>query len=131
MAAGLAIGSLGSGCSTSAVSNQSVSVCYRAIPAGRAALHDPQATLVGVHRVPADRVRPHLPPEAQGELGSGNHVAVCAMTFKGTFAPGQVTGAPADEHGDYALVLVSAKRLQLLAAAVLDHPPRGFGGRTL
>lgn len=119
------------GCSTSALSNQSVSVCYRAIPIGKSAIHDTKATLVGVHRVAADRVSPYLPPAARAELGAEDDTSVCAMTFKGSFLPGQVRLAPPDESGDYALVLVKTKNLQLLVAAVLNHPPRGFGGRTV
>jgi hypothetical protein len=119
------------GCSSSLVSNQSVSACYRALPVGRTAIHDTKATLIGIHRVPADRVSPHLPPAARAELGAEDDTSVCAMTFKGTFAEGQVDLAPPDETGDYALVLVTTKRLQLLASAVLNQPPKGFGGRTV
>jgi hypothetical protein len=115
---------------TPGCSRSSVSVCYRAIPVGRSAVHDAKATLVGVHRVPADRVRPHLPPAAQQELTAENDTAVCAMEFKGHFAPGQVDLAPAGESGNYALILVTSKQLQLLASAVLHNPPKGFGGRT-
>ena len=114
------------GCSSS-----SVSVCYRAIPVGKAAIHNPKATLVGVHRVPADRVRAHLPPAAQQELTAENDTAVCAMEFKGHFTPGQVDLAPADESGSYALIVVTSKQLHLLASAVLQNPPKGFGGRTV
>lgn len=129
--AGLVIAVASAGCNTSVVSNQSVSVCYRAIPVGRAAVHDPRAVLLGVHRVPADRVRPHLPASARVELGPNDSTAVCAMAFKGSFAAGQVDLAPGGEQGSYALVIVTAKNLKLLAAAVFTRPPRGFGGRVV
>ncbi|MBV9660496.1 MAG: hypothetical protein JO337_05000, partial [Acidimicrobiales bacterium] len=50
---------LAAGCNgnTPGVSNGSVSACYRAIPAGRSAIHDSKAQLIGVHRVPVETVR--------------------------------------------------------------------------
>jgi hypothetical protein len=120
------------GCSTSpGVSNGSVSVCFRAIPVGRGALNDPSAKLIGVHRVPVDKVRSHLPPSAESELAAEDDTAVCAMAFRGSFAAGQVESAPAGQAGDYALVLVSSKELHLVAALVLEHLPKAFGGRTI
>jgi hypothetical protein len=113
------------------VSNGSVSACFRAIPVGRAAVHEKKAELIGVHRIPADQVRSHLPEAAQAQLTSENDTTVCAMSFKGGFASGQVAGAPPDQSGKYALVLVTSKRLHLLTALVLDQLPRAFGGRTL
>lgn len=126
-----AAAALGSSCSSSAVSNQTVSVCYRAIPVGKADVHDSHATLLGVHRVSADSLRSRLPAAAQAELGTGDSTAVCAMEFKGSFGQGQVDLAPATESGDYAVVIVTAKKLQLLGSFVLDHAPKGFGGRTV
>lgn len=116
---------------TPAVSNGSVSACYRAIPAGRQAIHDPHATLIGVHRVPADRVRAHLPPPARTRLAGENDTTVCALAFKGKFLPGQVDLAPPEESGDYAVVLVSSRSLRLIGSAVLDRLPRALGRRVL
>jgi hypothetical protein len=118
--------------STPGVSNGSVSACYRAIPTARKAIHDPQATLIGVHRIPADRVRSRLPPAEQhqlDQLAGDNDTTVCALAFHGKFAPGQVELAPAEESGSYAVVLVSSKKLKLIDSAVLDHLPRGLGRR--
>ena len=126
------MGVLPGGCSTRpGVSNGSVSACYRAIPVGRDALHDSGATLIGVHRVPVEQVRSHLPAAEQDALAAENDTAVCAMAFRGRFAPGQVDAAPADQGGSYALVLVSSRRLHLVGAIVLDHLPKVFGGRTV
>jgi hypothetical protein len=120
------------GCShTPGVSNGSVSVCYRAIPVGRAAVHDSHARLIGVHRIPLDNVRSHLPAASRDQLAAEDDLAVCEMTFRGSFGPGQVDMAPAGQAGSYALVLVSSLRLHLVAAVVLPHLPRGFGGRTV
>lgn len=112
-------------------SNGSVSVCYRAIPVARTAIHDGQAKLIGAHRVPVDKVRSHLPPAAQSQLAADDDTSVCALSFKGTFQAGQVDLAPPDQSGHYALVLVSSKKLHLVATVVLLHLPRAFGGRTV
>ena len=98
----LAAGAL-SGCSSPppGVSNGSVSVCYRAIPIAKAAVHDNHATLIGVHRIPADTVKHRLPPSAQVELANEDDTVVCAVALKGSFAAGQVTLAPLSEQGSY------------------------------
>ncbi len=120
------------GCNTTpGVSNGSVDVCFRALPVGRAAIHDRTAKLIGVHRVPADKVRSHLPPSAQNELTAENDTSVCAMAFRDSFRAGQVDAAPRNQAGRYALVLVSSKKLHLIVSVVLDHLPRAFGGRTV
>ena len=119
------------GPATPGVSNGSVSVCYRAIPVGSGAIHDRHARLIGVHRIPVDAVRSHLPSWARAQLAAENDTAVCAMAFQGRFAPGQVDMAETSTGGDYALVLVSSRKLQLVGAVVLKSLPRAFGGRTL
>ncbi len=113
------------------LSNGSVSACYRAIPTARAAIHDSHATLIGVHRVPADRVRGQLSPAAQTTLAADNDTTVCTVAFKGTFAPGQVDLAPPAQQGRYALVLVSSRHLHLVASVVLDELPHSLGKRTI
>ncbi|HET9076204.1 MAG TPA: hypothetical protein VFN68_04680 [Acidimicrobiales bacterium] len=113
------------------VSNGSVSSCYRAIPVGRSAVHDDRAVLLGVHRVPVDAVRSHLPAAARAELAVEDDQTVCEMSFRGRFAPGQVELAPPGQAGRFAVVLVSSKRLHLVGAVVLDTLPRSLGGRTV
>jgi hypothetical protein len=113
------------------VSNGSVSACYRAIPTARAAVHDKGATLIGVHRIPTDAVRAHLPASAQAYITADNDSVVCAVAFKGKFSPGQVDLAPPTEQGPYAVVLLTSRHLHLVGAAVLDHMPRGLGARTV
>lgn len=113
------------------VSNGSVSACYRAIPVGRQAIHDGAAKLIGVHRIPVDQVRSHLPRSAQDQLAAENDTAVCEMSFRGDFKPGQVEMAATGASGRYALVLVSSKKLHLVDSIVLENLPRAFGGRTV
>jgi hypothetical protein len=113
------------------ISNGSVSACYRAIPTARAALRNNHASLVGVHRVPADSVRGKLPPTARTVLAGDNDTTVCALSFRGNFLPGQVNLAPPDEAGRYAVVLVTSRHLRLLASAVLDQLPPALGKRTI
>ena len=113
------------------ISNSSVSACYRAIPTARAAVRNPHASVVGVHRMSADSVKGELPPAAQTVLVGDNDTTVCAVSFKGTFMPGQVVLAPMDEGGHYAVVLVTTRHLHLLASVLLDRLPRSLGKRTL
>ena len=111
------------------LSNGSVSACYRAIPTARQAIHDSQATLIGVHRIPVDNVESRLPPAAKSQLAGDNDTTVCAVAFHGKFTPGQVDLAPPDRSGSYAVVLVSSKKLKLIDSAVLNHLPRSLGRR--
>jgi hypothetical protein len=113
------------------VTNGSVSVCFRAIPVAKAAVHESQARLVGVHRLAVDTVRSKLPPSVSAELTAENDHVVCAVAFKGTFAPGQVDQAPPGDHGTYAVVLVSSRHLRLVDSFVLDSLPKAFGKRTI
>jgi hypothetical protein len=109
------------------ISNGTVSGCYRALPAAQSAVHDRRAKLLGVHRVPADRVR-------AGALSAGvslppdQDTIVCAVAFQGTFRPGQVTAAQAGATGRYAVVLVTSSHLRVLASFVGDQLPRSFRG---
>ncbi|MBO0732594.1 MAG: hypothetical protein J2P57_25260, partial [Acidimicrobiaceae bacterium] len=38
------------------ISNGSVSACFRALPTARAAIHDPSARMIGLHRLRVDQV---------------------------------------------------------------------------
>ncbi|HEX4864550.1 MAG TPA: hypothetical protein VFV02_10780, partial [Acidimicrobiales bacterium] len=130
LVAGVLVAATGCGATpTPGLSNGSVSACYRAIPTARHAIHDPHATVIGVHRIPADRVKSHLPPSAQSLLAGDNDTTVCAVAFHGKFVAGQVDLAPTAEAGNYAVVLVSSKKLQLIDSAVLNHLPRFLGRR--
>ena len=132
LVAGFVLAATAAGCGaapTPGVSNGSVSACYRAIPTARNAIHNPEAALIGVHRIAADEVKSHLPPAEQNQLAGDNDTTVCSLAFHGRFAPGQVDLAPPDESGSYAVVLVTSKKLKLLDSAVLDHLPRSLGRR--
>jgi hypothetical protein len=133
LAGSLALVAVLAGCGTPrpGLSNGSVSACYRAIPAARTVVHDRHATLVSVHRMSADKVRGQLSPGARLALSNDNDTSVCAVAFKGMFAPGQVALAPPDLTGRYALVLVASRDLRVLAAAVLGQLPHSLGKRTV
>ncbi len=113
------------------LSNGSLTVCYRAIPSARTAINNPHASLVSVHRVTVDKVMDHIPPNAQAAVHLDNSSTVCVLAFKGTFTAGEVQLAPPGASGSYAVVLVSSKHLNVLAAVVLDHLPSSLGKRTL
>jgi hypothetical protein len=113
------------------VSNGSVSACYRAIPTARAAAGDKHATLIGVHRIPVDRVLGNLPASAQTVVSSDDDSTVCVVSLKGDFGPGQVQLAPSDEQGRYAVILLTSRHLKLVASAVVSDLPKAFGGRVL
>jgi hypothetical protein len=113
------------------ISNGSVSACYRAIPVAKAAVHDRHAVMIGVHSLPVDKLRSHLPPSAQTELASGDDTQICAVAFKGDFAAGQVDLAPSAEQGSYAVVLVSSRNSRLVGSAVLTDLPPSLGKRTV
>jgi hypothetical protein len=123
------LGLAGAGCSKPDLSGLtgSVSACYRAIPVATQAVHDPKARLLGVHRVPAGKVVVHL-PVADQTMVQGDAV-VCAVAFKGPFTAGQVDKARSSDQGPYAVVLVSSRRLQLVASFVLTTLPKRFQGR--
>lgn len=117
------------GCSKPTLSglHNSVSGCYRAIPVATAAVRNPKAHLVGVHRVPADGAMSHLPAPDRNLVEQD--AVVCAVAFKGPFAPGQVAKAPTGSQGEYAVVLVTSKKLQLVSSYVLATLPKSFRGR--
>ena len=94
-------------------------------------MHSSHATLIGVHRVPADQVRGQLPSTPRRSSPRDDDTTVCTVAFKGTFAPGQVDLAPPDAAGRYALVLVTSRHLTCWPAAVLDQLPRSLGKRTI
>jgi hypothetical protein len=109
------------------LSNGSVSACYRAIPTASAALHEPKAKLLGVHRIPADRVLARLPPADRAV--ADQDTTVCAVAWKGTFPAGQVDLAKPGTSGDYAIVLVTSRHLKVLASYVLPSIPQRLRGR--
>jgi hypothetical protein len=114
-------------CGTVHLSNGSVGACYQAIPAAKAAVHDPSAHLVGVRRLPIDDAEAAL--RAAARRAGDDDTTVCAVVLRGPFAPGQVTLAPPGQRGTYAVILLSGSHPTELAASVSDHVPSGFGRR--
>jgi hypothetical protein len=130
-AAGVALlagGGLLSSCGTDpaslSLSAGSVSPCYRGLPAARIALHEDDAKLKGVHRLQVDKLRPAFPNVT---LPPGDDdTEVCTFSFEGKFTPGQVTGAPSNSRGPYAIVVVSSKELSLVTSYVGSALPKDF-----
>lgn len=124
-AAGLvALAAAGCDAGTATVSNGSVAGCAKALPTAVAAVHEPRARLLGVHRVPADR----LPARVRAALPPEDDRLVCAVAFRGHFDAGQVSGARPAATGPIAVVLVDAARLKVVASYVGDRLPRGLAG---
>lgn len=120
-------GLAGCGVPHPAMSNGAVTGCYRALPEARTAVHLAGARLLGVHRLSADEVpaRVRTLPAVAGDPDT----VVCAVAFQGQFVAGQVTGARPTVNGRYAVVLIDAKRLQVLTSYVGDQLPRALRGR--
>ena len=106
-----------------ALSNGSVSDCFRALPLARTAVHDPSARFVGVKRVAADHIEEELPGTV---MAPDDDTQVCALAFHGTFAAGQVAGAPSTEQGAYAVVIVTSRNLKLVRSFVGPELPTNF-----
>jgi hypothetical protein len=133
-AAAIATLSVGAGACSAArpgISNGSVTVCYRAIPAARAAVHASAAQLVGVHRLSAEEVRSRLRQETGYQLLGDNDTSVCAVSFQGKFTSGEVEMSPPGRVGRYAVVLVSSDHLRVLGGIVVDRLPQALGRRSL
>lgn len=128
-AALVSAGVTGCGVAYPRLSNHSVSDCWQAVPVAHAAVHDSRATVIGVHRVPVDSVVGELSSSARATLVGDNDTAVCAVALHGDFASGQVSLATAGESGHYAIVLVSARRLRVLASVVVNDLPNALGRR--
>jgi hypothetical protein len=98
-----------------------VSACYRGLPTARLALHTTSIKLRGVHRMPLDTLLRTLPGATRP---SGDDDAeVCVYAFQGYFAPGQVTGAPPASQGDFAVVAIGSRDLDLVASYVGERLP--------
>ena len=122
IALGVPLGACSAGQTT--IGSASVAGCAQALPTAVDAVHQARARLLGVHRVPADR----LPARIRQGLPPGDDRTVCAVAFRGTFAAGQVTGARPGASGIIAVVLVDARHLQVLGAYVGDRLPHGLAG---
>lgn len=104
-----------------------VSVCYRGLPTARDALNDTSAKLTGVHRESYDSLHKRIPSIVMPP--GDDDTDVCSFAFTGTFRPGQVVGAAANEQGTVAVVVVSSKKLTLVTSWVGAQLPKNFGAR--
>lgn len=124
LGAALILASCGNAAVSLSLRPGTVSVCYRGLPTARAALHEGTAALRSVHRISFEHLERSMPDVT---LSSGTRdMEVCAFTFDGHFAPGQVTGAPLDAHGRVAVVVVSSTKLELVASYVGPALRGGF-----
>lgn len=101
-----------------------VGPCFRALPRATAALHDRQARLVGVHRVPLHRLTKRLPKDVV--VPENSKLDVCAFAFHGPFSANQVDNNQTGTAGRYAIVLVTSKSLELVASFEVDRLPEHF-----
>jgi hypothetical protein len=125
--AGLALAAAAAGCGVPhpGINNGAVSGCFRAIPTARADVHNPNARMVDVDRLAADKAFNRLSP--QTPTTADLDTSVCAVVFEGTFDPGQVELAPPTASGHYAIVLVTDRTLTVVGAYLANHPPGNLG----
>ncbi len=131
LAATVLLGVLGTGCGVvnPDIGSGAVSDCFKSLPAARTAVHSASAHLLGVHRLTADDFPKRL--KSIAGLPAELDTTVCAVAFKGAFAPGQVEDAQNTVPGTYAVVLVDERKLTVVAAYVGTHLPRNLKGRTV
>ncbi|MDP9074599.1 MAG: hypothetical protein M3N98_10580 [Actinomycetota bacterium] len=99
------------------------SVCFRALPPAKAAVHD-KGRLVGVRRVSAATLKKRIPNDRT--LATLPDQQLCVVAFDGSFDAPQVTGAVGNAHGRYALVAVAIKRPDVVRAFVTNRLPTRF-----
>lgn len=124
----LGLGLVGCGGTGLSLGRRAVSVCYRSLPAAAAAVNDPAAHLVGVHRMTLAVL--HRRDSFLLSTWPVDRRPVCAVALKGPFAAGQVTGAPPGRSGRFAVVVVDERTGRILGATVADRLPRRLLGRS-
>jgi hypothetical protein len=132
LVAAVSLGACGTGELDLSLKPGDVSDCYRGLPAARAALHDDDAKLEGVHRITIDHVLRFLPgvtaPGTSLPVKSSG-TEVCTFAFEGHFSRGQVTGAPPLAEGPVAIIVISSDDLKLVASYVGQALPHRFSRR--
>jgi hypothetical protein len=99
--------------------NTAASVCYRAVPAARAVVHD-KGRLLGVRR----RGQRTLAQRFPGVTVPPRAGPVCIIAYRGDYKDGDVRGTTG--AGRYAIVVVDAKSMHVLRARVTDTLPLRF-----
>lgn len=96
------------------------SACFQAIPVAERAVNH-HGKLVGVHRIPTERLRREL-----SSVPHHPHKAVCVVAYRGHFQSDQVTLAPPGLSGRYAVVVVSSPGNHVVRSYVLEKLPLSF-----
>jgi hypothetical protein len=130
-AAGLTAAAAGCGGATNALS-VSASVCFRALPVARHAVED-RGTLDGVRLIDVVKISKEVDrklrrprPSLGVAIQNSGEDQLCAFAFRGGFLSSEVVGHLTNAKGEFALVLVGAKHLKLIASVVLSQLPQRF-----
>jgi hypothetical protein len=85
-------------------------------------IHGPQLRMVYLALTPpAQRVH-HFGPLRVPVTQTPNHKA-CLAVFKGSYGPGQVQGAPAGDHGSYAVLVIFVRHATIVRARLVNVLP--------
>lgn len=101
--------------------NTGASVCFRALPAARAAVHG-KGKLVGVRRVPRATVAKRFP-----EVTFHSRAQLCLVAFRDDYDAGDVDRAPGG--GRYAVVVLDARTSEVIHTSVTGRLPMRFRHR--
>jgi hypothetical protein len=101
----------------------SSSACFRLLPAAQDAAHR-KGKLVGVRKMSTHSLQKRLP--ADTKLAAVKSKDLCAFAFHGTFQPQDVPLATTKRSGSYAVVCVTIRSRQVVAAFILDRTPTSF-----
>jgi hypothetical protein len=103
----------------------SATPCFRALPGATQAVHR-KGKLLGVRRVSTARLRQRFPNNAHLKALTDADSNLCAFAFKGPYPPGAVDLANNTQPGTYAVVALTSRSNQLVAASVVDRLPLSF-----
>jgi hypothetical protein len=110
----------------------SSSVCFRALPMARAAVEG-QGTFDGVRLVTAASFSKEVNRKLSGErskldlaVRTSGEQQLCIFAFRGRYQAAAVAGDVAGTKGDFAVVLVGARHLRLVASVVVNRLPQRF-----
>jgi len=102
----------------------SASPCFRALPGAQAAVGR-KGKLIGVRRIRTATLRRRFPQNAR--VASVTDKYVCTFAFKGQYGPGEVELATNTVPGPYAVVAITSKGNEVVAAFVVQQLPTRFG----
>jgi hypothetical protein len=100
------------------------SVCFKALPGAKDAVNQ-KGSLVGVRKIQALKLQRHLPQNHQLALIPSGE-SLCVFAFHGKYQPSDVPQAAPHPPGSYAVVALTVKNPNVVAAIVLDQLPTRF-----